>query len=146
MARLIRIGLTLSLLGRGKMLPSCLVVLLAACQYSPYQPARLTIPGGFPEDVFDRTLVVLQQGWQPLTEVDPEGFRLQTDWLPHEQAGNETYLAWFCCVRSSRTWNRFCSGRRSSSRERSIPHQELADSSNESCFVWSDGRFGVSEG
>lgn len=63
------------------------LVLPAACQYSPYQPARLTIPGGFPEDVFDRTLVVLQQGWQPLAEVDPEGFRLQTDWLPHEHRG-----------------------------------------------------------
>lgn len=61
--------------------------MLAACQYSPYQPARLTIPGGFPEDVFDRTLAVLQQGWLPLVQVDPDGFRLQTDWLPHDYEG-----------------------------------------------------------
>ncbi len=59
--------------------------LLSACAYSAYQPAQLTIPGGFPEDAFDRALAVMRQNWQPLAVVDEEAFRIQSSWLPHEQ-------------------------------------------------------------
>ena len=65
----------------------CLVGLLASCAWSPYQPALLRVPGGFPEDAFDRALVVLQQNWQPLAVVEREAFRIQSGWLAHERSG-----------------------------------------------------------
>ncbi len=60
---------------------------LGGCTYSAYQPALLTIPGGFPDDVFDRALTVLQQNWQPLSVVEREEFRIQSGWLAHEHQG-----------------------------------------------------------
>ncbi len=63
------------------------LALVCACTYSAYQPALLRIPGGFPNDCFNRALALFQQTWQPLEVVDREGFRIQSGWVPHESLG-----------------------------------------------------------
>ena len=64
-----------------------LALVCSGCTYSAYQPALLRIPGGFPEDSFQRVLALLQQTWEPLDVVDSVGFRVQSVWLPHESLG-----------------------------------------------------------
>ncbi len=56
------------------------VLLLAACT-TPYQPAVARVPA-MPPDAFDRVVAVTRMLYPGLAQVDREGFRIQSAWLP----------------------------------------------------------------
>src|SRR5262245_23653359 len=68
----------------GRALAALLV--LGACQLSPYQPLVFQPVGGLPADAFARCRELLAVRYQRLCLVDPDGFRLQTDWIDGDES------------------------------------------------------------
>ncbi len=61
-----------------------LLVLLGACVHA-YRPAELSFAAQ--PDSFDRVLYALRDDYPSLTEVDRDGFRIQSAWIACEDRG-----------------------------------------------------------
>lgn len=64
-----------------------MLILLAACATSSYQPLVVAPPGGLPPDAFERSRQAVMQLWGSLQLADADGFRLQTPWLSCQRGG-----------------------------------------------------------
>jgi hypothetical protein len=61
----------------------------AACGVPEYRPLVVEPAGGLPRDAFLRCETLLRARYQRLVVADPAAFRLQTDWVPHPDAGDD---------------------------------------------------------
>ena len=66
---------------RRKMLTVVLPVIVAGCAGLPYSACPVELQGPMPDDAFAIAKRVVAARFGPLAEVDPEAFRLQSDWL-----------------------------------------------------------------
>ena len=69
---------------RGAALALLWCAVTACTSPSPYQPAQARIDD-LPADAFQRSVDVVRAQYPRLAVVEAEGFRIQSNWLPHQR-------------------------------------------------------------